>query len=83
MEYENINKLTDEHFGLLERLYGMSKSELLSLSKDELLEILFFDEDSPLLDTLADVDDDGNPLPDMLLAEQIYDILLPPEIYHP
>lgn len=83
MVYENLSKLNDKHFSLLEKLYSKSKNELLAIPEDELDELLFSEGDSPLWDAMLDFDENDEPLPSTLLAEQIYDILLPPEIYHP
>lgn len=81
MIYENMDKLNAEHFGLLEKLYGMNKEELLKQSK-AILEKMFFPEgDSPLWDAMLEFDDNYDPSPNTLLAEQICDILRPPEIY--
>lgn len=83
MIYENLSKLNDEHFSLLEKLYNKSKDELLSLPNDELGEMLFTEGDSPLWDAMQDFDENCEPLPSTLLAEQICDILRPADIYHP
>ena len=83
MVYENLAMLKDEHYELLERLYNMDKDALLAIPEDELDELLFPEGDSPLWDAMVDVDEDNEPTPDMLLAEQIYDILRPASIYHP
>lgn len=82
MVYENMSKLKDEHFDLLERIYGMDKNALLALPEDDLDDLLFED-NAPLWDEMENFDENNEPFPDTLLAEQIYDILLPPEIYHP
>lgn len=83
MVYENLSMLKDEHFELLKRLYDLDKDAILALPADELGALLFPDGDSPLWDAMLDFDENDEPLPDTVLAEQICDILRPADIYCP
>jgi hypothetical protein len=81
MIHENMSKLKDEHFALLERIYDMKKDALLALPEDERADLFFPEGDSPLWDAMQDFDDKNEPTDDCLLAEQICDVLRPPSIY--
>ena len=83
MIHENMEKLKDSHFELLERLYDLDRPSILALPANELEDLLFPEGDSPLWDAMLGFDENNNPLPDTLLAEQICDILRPANIYHP
>ena len=83
MEFNNIFKLNDEQISFLERLYNTSKDTLFQMSEEELSNLLFPEGDSPLWDAMLDFDEKYRPLPDTLLAEQICDILRPPNLYNP
>ena len=83
MIYDNMTKLKDEHFSLLERLYNKSKDELLKIPESELSDLLFPEGDSPLWDAMLEFDENNAPIPDTLIAEQICDILRPPDVFRP
>ena len=85
MIIDNISKLQDDHFEMIERVFNVTRQAILDMDADTLENLLFSDALPSMYDIMQNVDIDGAPGPtaDCLLAEQIQDTLYPADIYNP